>query len=70
MFQSVTAPLLGGITTYYGEAYFEILLFYSVALLLIIHVYYMLIPDTEVGGWWTYVPLAPFGFGHALLSTI
>ena len=74
MFQSFSAPLLGGVTTYYGEAYFEILLFYSVAILLTIHVYYLMIPDFseegQIGDWWTYAPLAPFGFGHALLSTI
>ena len=50
MCQSFFAPLLGGITTYYGEAYFEILLFYSVAILLVIHVYYMMIPDFSEEG--------------------
>ena len=50
MFQSFSAPLLGGVTTYYGEAYFEILLFFSVAILLTIHVYYLMIPDFSEEG--------------------
>jgi len=50
MFQSLSVPFLGGLTSYYGEAYFEILLFTSVAILLIIHSYYLFIPDvTEEG---------------------
>ena len=50
MFQSLSVPFLGGLTSYYGEAYFEILLFTSVAIILTIHAYYLFIPDvTEEG---------------------
>ena len=74
MFQSLSVPFLGGLTSYYGEAYFEVLLFTSVAIILTIHAYYLFIPDVteegQVGAWYTFAPLAPFGFGHALFSTI
>ena len=50
MFQSLSVPFLGGLTSYYGEAYFEVLLFTSVAIILTIHAYYLFIPDvTEEG---------------------
>ena len=50
MFQSLSVPFLGGLTSYYGEAYFEILLFTSVAILLAIHAYYLFIPDVTGEG--------------------
>ena len=74
MCQSFSSPFLGGVTSYFGKAYFEPLLLFSVALLFSIHVYYCLLSDVtaegEVGGLATIVPMVPFGLAHSLFTTV
>ena len=57
-----------------GEAYFELMLFNAIGLIFFVHVMYLTMTDfdaTNGDDWWTPVlPLFPFGFGHALFTTI
>ena len=50
MCQSASSPFLGGVTSYFGKAYFEPLLLFSVALLFSIHVYYCMLSDVSEEG--------------------
>ena len=57
-----------------GEAYFELMLFIAVGLILIVHIIYLTIADfaaADSDNWLTPVlPLIVFGFGHALFTTV
>ena len=73
MIASFSVPFFGGLTSYLGDAYFELILFSSISLILACHIYYLRLNDvTEigaVGGWDCILPMIPFGFGHALFTT-
>jgi len=57
-----------------GEAYFELMLFSSIGMIFAVHVMYLSMRDFDApdsDSWFTPVfPLLPFGFGHALFTTI
>ena len=42
---SFSVPFLGGFTSYAGEAYFEILMFFAIGLLFITHLTYLSMSD-------------------------
>ena len=67
-------PFLGSLVTYMGSAYFELLNFASIGLVLTVHMYFLSLSDIteegQVGGWMYILPLIPFGIGHALFTTM
>ena len=71
---SFSVPVLGTLITHLGEAYFELLLFVSIFMVFGVHVAYLMFQDVgESGitaGMETVIPLIPFGFGHALFTTL
>ena len=71
---SFSVPFLGSISGMLGEAYFELMLFCSIGLILCVHVIYLTMADfaaAESENWLLPVlPLLVFGFGHALFTTI
>jgi len=71
---SLLVPFLGSLTGYLGEGYFELMLFYAIAMILVVHVCYLSLSDVAedgaVGGYLTVLPLLPFGIGHALFTTM
>ena len=71
---SFSVPFLGSLSGMLGEAYFELMLFIAVGLILIVHIIYLTIADfaaADSDNWLTPVlPLIVFGFGHALFTTV
>jgi len=56
-----------------GDSYFELMLFSAIGLVFVVHVLYLSMTNFDAGeeDYWTPVlPLFPFGFGHALFTTI
>ena len=71
---SFTVPILGSLLSYVGEAYFEILLFSSIGMILMVHLTYLTLRDVtepgQQGGLFCFLPLFLFGLGHALFTTL
>ena len=71
---SFTVPLLGTMLGYFGESYYEIMLFGSIGMILIVHMSYLMMSDvTEPGAEvsvFCILPLILFGLGHALFTTL
>lgn len=71
---SFAVPFLGSLTAYFGEEYFEIMMFGAISLVLVVHMSYLSMSDTteptDDFSWWPVLPLFPFGLGHALFTTM
>lgn len=70
---SFVVPFLGSLTSYLGSSYFELMLFYSVAMIMTVHMVYLSLQDVsegEIGGATPVTPLILFGLGHALFTTL
>jgi len=68
---SFSVPLLGSALSHLGESYFELLLMASLALIFSSHITYLNLSDTQASTSMIQVlPLVPFGFGHALFTTL
>ena len=71
---SISVPFFGGFTSYLGESYFEVLTFCSISFVFFTHLYLLMLSDVTQegmdGGWTAIFPMIPFGFGHALFTTL
>ena len=67
-------PFLGSAIAYLGSAYFELMNFAAIGVILATHMCFLSLKDvTEEdsdGGWISIVPLIAFGIGHALFTTM
>ena len=71
---SLAVPFIGGMISYFGEQYFEFMLFSTVATVLSVHLFYLALSDVteegKVGEWYTFLPIAVFGMAHAIFSSV
>ena len=71
---SFTVPIFGTMLNYFGESYYEILLFFSIGMILTVHMTYLMLSDVTdpdaTGGLFCILPLVLFGLGHALFTTL
>ena len=64
---SLSVPVFGSVVMKIGEKHYESLLMFSLTLLALTHIAYILLPDwsqCQMSIW----PLVPFGLGHALFT--
>lgn len=71
---SLAVPFLGTLIGYLGSQYFELMLFTSIAMILVVHMSYLSLSDSttaeSVESWLPVLPLTFFGMGHALFTTM
>ena len=71
---SFTVPIFGTALNYFGESYYEILLLFSIGMILSVHMTYLMLRDVTdpdaTGGLFCILPLIMFGLGHALFTTL
>ena len=70
---SFSVPFMGSAVSHLGESYFEMLMLGSIMIVLMVHICYLMmsdVPEEQMAGVENVIPLIPFGFGHALFTTL
>ncbi len=67
---SLSVPIFGSLISRIGDSNFPVGILFSLCMLLLTHVGYLMLPEHLVYKWIAIVPILWFGLGHALFTTL